>query len=161
VFSGSEVGSFMWSMPAAREHVGEGEARNSLSLAVLGAWEEPDALRFSTRIDSGASFVRLDYWKQVGEERKSVGRPTTIERKRQSLTAAAELREQNIKEGLHPGDLVALFPVQPPSDAACQSATIPYERVLTGDEVALRREFSGKVVLIADLRNRADTITRP
>jgi len=158
-FSGDK--ETIWTMVAAREHAGEPEPRYSLSLAALGAWLRPQALRFSARLDAQGQLVRLDFWNPSGTQRIPVGEPATVPLVIAAWNPGKEHEAQNAAAGLHGGDLVAAFPIEPPTQDACDKATIAYDQVFTQSDAWLSRTFRGKIVLVADLRNKSDRHRHP
>jgi hypothetical protein len=65
-------------------------------------------------------------------------------------------------EGRQPGDVVGIYIVEMPDDAALEIATVDYEWVFEADIAQLRDQVAGKAVVVGDLRTgRAPVFPHP
>lgn len=151
-WAGAPTGGFMgadiWSMDIALERDAT-EVIPGFSTLVFAACRAPDS-EVAVSLQNGIAEIR--YFKP-GTQRRATVRAAD----RLRYSGVQKVTEADPERGLLPGDLLAASIVPLPV-TALGACTIPIQKVLGMSEAELRREFSGRLVLIGNVSDAGGDI---
>lgn len=125
----------------------------SLVLAGLAVARQPEA-EFTIRVNPSDSSLRLTYYRRdpaVPQSRQWLETTDTIH-----FTGLTTVHSSDAQSGVVEGDAIARFFLTIPEREALSNSTIDMQDAFAVDWTALARDLSGKVIVLADMRGKAD-----
>lgn len=146
--TGGFMGADIWSMDIALERDAT-EVIPGFSTLTFAASRAPDS-EVAVSLQSGVAEIR--YFKPGTQRRVTVRGADRLR-----YSGVQKLTEADVERGLLPGDLLVASIVPLPVKAL-EACTFPIQRTLQMSDAEVRREFSGRIVLIGNAAEAAGDI---
>jgi serine/threonine protein kinase len=152
-----EHGRAHWSVHLFAQR-GNGDPQPSLSLATYASCQHPGR-DVAMAYDDRDNVLRLRFYDAAGHPGGAGGTPRPLAGAGEIALSTFEPYSADPRFGLQAGDMIGVFIIDIPGDAALEAASIDYAWVLQAPGAELRRRFGGRAVLIGQFT--AEVETRP